>query len=125
MSPIDFEEVDGIVSKQCPKEPQLLMGLTGFQRNLLVVIEQLSDDQPNGVMIRQQLKQHHVDHGQLYQNLRELIEEGYINKWSLDGRTNMYRLTETGRTCVSVYSEWVADCSEDVKTGSIEEGMDL
>ena len=119
MSMSDFDDTDSTAYKQRPEEPQPPTELTGFQRDLLVVIERLSDGQPNGVEIRQQLEQYHdseVNHGRLYQNLRELIEEGCVEKRPLDGRTNMYRLTDTGRARMSVYGEWVADCFEDGET---------
>ena len=73
--------------------------------------------------IRQHLGQYHnskVNHGRLYQNLRKLIEEECVDKRSLDGRTNMYRLTETGRAWMSVYGKWVVDCFEDGETAPTE-----
>lgn len=119
MSMGDFDD-DSTVCKQHPEEPQPPTELTGFQRDLLVVIERLSGDRPNGVAVRQCLEQYHdseVNHGRLYQNLRELIDKGYVEKRPLDGRTNMYRPTETGRAWIAVYGEWVANCAADGGTG--------
>ena len=127
MSANDFDEIDSTACKQRPEEPQPPTELTGFQRDLLVVIGRLNDDQPNGVTIRQQLDQYHdpeVNHGRLYQNLRELVDEGCVEKRALDGRTNMYRLTETGRARMAAYGEWVAGCFADSETAAMkgEEG---
>jgi Fe2+ or Zn2+ uptake regulation protein len=116
MSLNDFDDSDSTACKQRPKKPQPPTELTGFQRDLLVVIERLNDSRPTGVEIRQHLEQYHdpeISPGRLYQNLRKLIEEGCVEKRALDGRTNMYRLTETGRVRMSVYGEWVANCFED------------
>ena len=123
MSVNDFDNADSTACKQRPEEPQTPTELTGFQRDLLVVIGCLSDNRLNEVTIRQQLEQYHdseANHGQLYQNLCELIEERYVEKRPLDRRTNMYRLTETGRVRMSVYGEWVADCFEDGETTATE-----
>ena len=122
MSLSDFDDTDSTAFEQ-PKEPQPPTELTGFQRDLLVVIEHLSGDRPNGVAVRQCLEQYHdseVNRGRLYQNLRELIDEGYVEKRPLDGRTNMYRLTEIGRAWLSVYQEWVVDCLADDETTRTE-----
>ncbi|WP_435079501.1 PadR family transcriptional regulator [Halococcus sp. AFM35] len=121
MSLSDFDDTDSTAFEQ-PGEPQPPTELMGFQRALLV-IERLSGDRPNGVAVRQCLEQYHdsdVNRGRLYQNLRELIDEGYVEKRPLDGRANMYRLTETGRAWVSVYRGWVADCFGDDETATTE-----
>ena len=121
MSLRDFDDTDSTACEQ-PEELQLPTELTGFQRALLV-IKRLSGDWTNGVAVRQYLEQYHdseINHGRLYQNLRELINEGYVEKRPLDERTNMYRLTETGRAWVSVYRGWVADCFRDDETATTE-----
>lgn len=120
MSLSDFDDTDSTACEQ-PEEPQPTE-LTGFQRDLLAV-ERLSGDRSNGVAVRQCLEQYHdseVNHGRLYQNLRELIDEEYVEKRPLDGRTNMYRPTETGRAWVSVRRERVADCFGDDETVTTE-----
>ena len=123
MSVNDVDDADSTICKQRPEQPQPPTELTGFQRDLLVVIERLSDDRPNGVALRQQLEQYHdpeVNHGRLYQNLRKLIEEGCVEKRPLDGRTNMYRLTDTGRARMAAYGEWVAGCFADSENAAMK-----
>nr|WP_303648662.1 helix-turn-helix transcriptional regulator [Haloarchaeobius litoreus] len=39
---------------------------------------------------------HEVNHGRLYQNLNRLVDDGLVAKDILDGRTNLYSLTDRG-----------------------------
>lgn len=111
---MNYEEIDNTGSGEKSVNPELHppTDLTGFQRDILVVTASLRGEQPNGVAIRTYLDQYHcpeVNHGRLYQNLRTLIEEGYVKKYPLDGRTNLYRLTETGRLQMRIYWEWIEE----------------
>ena len=121
---VNSDATDSTACKQCPEEPQPPTELTEFQRDLLIVIERLSDDRSSGVTIRRQLDQYHdseVNYGQLYQNLRKLIEEECIKKQPLDGGTNMcHRLTDFGRAQTAVYSKRVADCVEDSEIAAMK-----
>lgn len=114
---------DGVEGTEL-KKPQPPIELTGFQRNLLVVLEQLKDERAPGVAIKNKLGQYHeneVNHGRLYQNLSDLVNDGYVEKRPLDGRTNTYRLSETGREWLLVYSEWITKCIHDADTGQTED----
>jgi DNA-binding PadR family transcriptional regulator len=121
----EFDNPDSDASEGTgPKEPRPPTELTGFQRDLLVVLEYLKDERAPGVTIRNKLGRYHeneVNHGRLYQNLSELVDEGYVEKRPLDGRTNTYRLSETGRKWLLVYFEWIVRCiHDDDNTGQSE-----
>ena len=92
---------------------QPLAGLTGFQRDLLFVTTRLSDSDPNGQRIRSEIAEHYdaeINQGRLYQNLDALVEDGYMRKRPLDGRTNVYRLTDAGLARLKASHRWEAEC---------------
>jgi len=81
--------------------------LTGFQRDLLVVIAGL--EEPHGLAIKDELEEYYeseVNHGRLYPNLDELVEKGLVEKGQKDRRTNVYHLTQRGRRELSARQEW-------------------
>lgn len=93
-----------------PDEPQPLSDLTGFQRDLLFVIAHLDGENPNGVRIRRELREAYgdeINHGRLYQNLRELVNEGLVEKRPVDGRTNAYRVSATTREYLQAHAAWI------------------
>jgi DNA-binding PadR family transcriptional regulator len=84
--------------------------LTGFQRDLLYCIA--GADEPYGLGIKRKLEEYggtEVNHGRLYPNLDTLIEKGYVEKSSIDKRTNSYELTDAGRELLSERDEWEAE----------------
>lgn len=84
-----------------------MYGLTGFQRDLLFVLQGMSA--PNGQEIREALERtqgREVRHARLYANLDRLVEEGLVEKDRGDGRTNQYATTEAGRRTVRDRYEW-------------------
>ena len=84
--------------------------LTGFQRDLLFVIDGLDD--PNGQEIGAELEasqDREVLHGRLYGNLDTLVGEGLITKGERDGRTNRYTTTEAGEAAIAERYEWQAE----------------
>ena len=88
--------------------------LTGFQRDVLYCIA--GADEPYGLGIKRKLEEYgetEVHHGRLYPNLDTLIEKGYVEKSSIDKRTNSYELTETGRELLSERDEWEAEMLSD------------
>ena len=84
-----------------------MFDLTGFQRDILYCIA--GAETPSGPTIRQDLEEYHtgtVNHSRLYQNLSDLIEEGYLTKGSINDRTNRYQLTAAGRQLLADRQEW-------------------
>jgi hypothetical protein len=74
--------------------------LTGFQRDLLEVIQRLEGENIDiyGLAIKETLSEDYaeVNHSRLYANLDELAERGLVAKSELDKRTNEYHLTDAG-----------------------------
>ena len=84
--------------------------LTGFQRDLLVVIAGL--DEPHGLAIKEELEEYYeseVNHGRLYPNLDELVDKGLVKKGKKDRRTNAYYLTTRGERELDARQEWEAE----------------
>ncbi|MCU4742745.1 PadR family transcriptional regulator [Halobacteria archaeon AArc-m2/3/4] len=81
--------------------------LTGFQRDLMFVIAGM--ESPNGQEIKQELENsqgREILHGRLYANLDTLVEEGFVTKGELDGRTNRYSISERGRHAIAARYDW-------------------
>lgn len=81
--------------------------LTGFQRDLLVVIAGL--DEPNGLSIKAELEKYYekdINHGRLYPNLDKLVEKGLTEKGQKDKRTNLYALTKRGHRELEARETW-------------------
>jgi PadR family transcriptional regulator PadR len=81
--------------------------LTGFQRDLLVVIAGLDD--PHGLAIKDEIGEYYeneINHGRLYPNLDTLAEKGLVEKGQKDRRTNVYHLTQRGRRELDARREW-------------------
>jgi DNA-binding PadR family transcriptional regulator len=84
-----------------------LFQLTGFQRDLMYVIAALS--QPSGQTIKERLEDElgvETTHGRLYPNLDTLVNEGFVERGSLDRRTNYYVLSDAGRQALLERREW-------------------
>lgn len=81
--------------------------LTAFQRDILYVVGKLED--PHGLAIKQALEQYYnseVNHGRLYPNLDQLVEQELILKGEKDDRTNEYQLTDWAREQIQQRREW-------------------
>ncbi|WP_081927191.1 PadR family transcriptional regulator [Halobellus rufus] len=73
-------------------------GLTAFQRDILKAIA-FETGTPYGLAIKGRLENWYgeeINHGRLYPNLDELVEDGLIDKSEIDKRTNGYALTRYG-----------------------------
>jgi transcriptional regulator, PadR family len=84
--------------------------LTGFQRDLLYCIA--GTEESYGLGIKSELEQYggtEINHGRLYPNLDTLVDKGYLEKSSIDKRTNEYTLTDAGRALVAERHEWEAE----------------
>ena len=81
--------------------------LTGFQRDLLIVIAGL--DEPHGLAIKDEIEEYYeseINHGRLYPNLDTLVEKGLVEKGQRDRRTNTYVLTRRGDREIEARREW-------------------
>lgn len=81
--------------------------LTGFQRDLLYVIEGL--DEPHGLAVKDELENYYqkdIHHGRLYPNLDTLVDKGLVDKGERDKRTNFYTLTRRGSRDIEARTEW-------------------
>ncbi|WP_433632222.1 PadR family transcriptional regulator [Halomicrococcus sp. NG-SE-24] len=81
--------------------------LTGFQRDLLYVVNGLDD--PHGLAIKDELEDYYgteIHHGRLYPNLDTLVEKSLVEKGQVDRRTNYYTLTQRGRKEVEGRNNW-------------------
>ncbi len=93
--------------------------LTGFQRDLLIVIAGL--DEPNGLEIKSEVEEYYesaINHGRLYPNLDTLVERGLVEKTQQDERTNAYRLTEDGWDLLEERRDWEATYVEAMQEDS-------
>ncbi|WP_424019245.1 hypothetical protein ACOZ4N_07165 [Halorientalis pallida] len=96
-----------------PERLQDVTPLSGFQRDLLFVLSGLTDTRPSGSDISSELvavRSPETSHGQLYRNLRELQDKGFVARSPIDGRTYSYRPTEKARSCLRAYLKWGVDC---------------
>ena len=94
-------------------DPRPLTNLTGFKRDQLFVIRMLADRNPHGLVIKDALDRFYdedINQGRLYQNLGELVEEGYVEKHPLDGRTNAYRPSGLANRRLEEHYEWERRC---------------
>ena len=84
-----------------------MKNLTAFQRDLLYAIAGLDD--PHGLAIKDELEDYYeteIHHGRLYPNLDTLVDRDLVNKGEIDDRTNMYSLTDRGRSKIEARREW-------------------
>lgn len=84
-----------------------MQSLTAFQRDVLFVISDLGA--PKGLAIKSELQEYYdddVNHGRLYPNLDDLVEEGYVVKGQRDKRTNEYSLTDQGKDTITTRMAW-------------------
>jgi DNA-binding PadR family transcriptional regulator len=88
--------------------------LSAFQRDILLVLKRLenSDDDSYGLAIKRHLENRYdseVNHGRLYPNLDELIEQDLIERGQIAKRTNRYTLTEAGKELLLAHSQEIED----------------
>lgn len=93
--------------------PCPLTNLTAFKRDQLFVIKLLAAQNPNGRVIKDKLEHYYgeeINQGRLYQNLKELVEEGYVDKYPIDGRTNAYLPSTYANERLEEHHEWERYC---------------
>jgi len=80
--------------------------LTKFQELILSV---LAEESRYGLAIKRELQEYYaedVNHGRLYPNLNDLKELGLLEVEALDKRTNLYKITESGRRAMVSDLSW-------------------
>lgn len=79
--------------------------MTAFQRDALFA---LAAGETHGLGLKARLEGYHptVTTGRLYQSLGELVDDGFVAKEPVDGRTNAYALTAAGREAVEDRLAW-------------------
>ncbi|WP_114579236.1 PadR family transcriptional regulator [Saliphagus sp. LR7] len=99
----------------------MLVELTGFQRDLLVVLSGMETPSGSEIMsVVENEQDRSVLHGRLYPNLDDLVDEGYIEKGELDGRTNYYAITGEGYEKLQARYEWEQEHLEARSNGDNE-----
>ncbi len=81
--------------------------LTAIQRDLLFVVRGMSES--SGQRIKSELEEtqgRDLLAGRVYTNLNQLVECGYVEKGSKNGRTNEYSLTDAGREALRDRRYW-------------------
>lgn len=89
------------------------LDLTGFQRDLVVVIAGIGQTRPSGRTIRRALEtlwETEVNESRVYQNLTELRERELVASRPIDGRTKGYSVTTRGRSLLETYCAWSEQC---------------
>jgi DNA-binding PadR family transcriptional regulator len=86
--------------------PDVTPELTAFQQTILTV---LAEEARYGLAIKRELETYYdtdVNHGRLYPNLDDLVQEGLVEKSERDKRTNEYALTDAGYEALLADIEW-------------------
>lgn len=87
-----------------------LSDLTGFQRDLLVVIGSIGSTHGLGIKTAMDpVYDIDMSSGRIYSNLDQLRQKGLIEKSKVDGRTKSYEITQRGQRELAAYQEWIAD----------------
>ena len=84
-----------------------LKHLSAFQRDILYVVADL--DTPYGLEIKRGLEEYYdkdVNSGRVYQNLNTLVDQGCIEKSTIDKRTNAYTLTQKAVIAIKNRHHW-------------------
>jgi DNA-binding PadR family transcriptional regulator len=87
-----------------------MFDLTAFQRDLVYTIAGL--DESHGLGIKEEMERAYgeeINHGRLYPNLDSLIDEGLVEKGTIDKRTNSYTLTSRGQRAIEAREEWTSE----------------
>lgn len=96
-----------------PAQETQAADLSLFQQNILVT---LAAEPQHGLGVKSELERYYgkgVNHGRLYPNLDQLVELGYVDKGTLDKRTNLYSLTDQGQEIILEQLAWELDRLQD------------
>lgn len=116
MSDAHTQTTDETNHDETVREEPTWYDLRGFQRDILLVAAAVEHEElPKGLTLKRRLEDGYsdpVNHGRLYTNLDELEAEGLINRESVDGRTNAYRVTERARELLRGRRDQLVDVLE-------------
>lgn len=113
MSVNDYSDTADESTLDAPDGPRPLVDLTGFQRDVLFVLISLDGSNPSGTDVKDQLRETYgeaINHGRLYQNLRDLVDSGLVEKRPVDGRTNAYQVSPAARERLEAHTAWSECC---------------
>lgn len=100
--------------------------LTAFQRDLLYVIAGLDEDS-KGLAIKAKLEEYYeeeINHGRLYPSLDTLVDKGFVEKGTIDKRTNSYTLSPRGKREIKSRREWEAQQLNELLTVEVPSQSD-
>lgn len=88
--------------------------LSAFQRDILLVLMRLetAEEDSYGLAIKRRLEERYgsdVNHGRLYPNLDELIENDLVDRGQIDKRTNRYTPTDSGRSLLEAHGQAITE----------------
>lgn len=94
-------------------QTETIAGYTGFKRDLLYAIAAEGGtpdapvaERPYGLGIKRKVESWYgveVNHGRLYPNLDDLVDDGFVDADTHDKRTNAYALTDDGVEAIVAY----------------------
>lgn len=105
------EDEDELVCDTCHyvADPTPLHGLSAFQRDLLTAVAAI--EAGGTTDISSKLNDHYpqlVNQGRVYPNVQDLLDRGLLEQHEREFDTPEYSLTETGRTALHNYRQWIA-----------------
>jgi len=103
------------------------LDLSEFQQQVVKAIIEIEQrgGEPYGLGIKELLSERYneeVNHGRLYPNLDDLVEQGIIEKSELDKRTNAYESTPLARSMVAGEAEHMASLAGLEVTEAVTDG---
>jgi DNA-binding PadR family transcriptional regulator len=91
---------------------QAFFALNAFRKHCLLAIHTDESDRPHGLALKDTLEEWYdeeIHHGRLYPNLDTLRDKGFVEKGTLDKRTNYYALADDVADVLREYVAFVAE----------------
>lgn len=96
------------------RQPSHSVPFTDLSTFQVTVLAMLAREGPQyGLALRDDLEANtnmKIYGGKLYPNLDQLAEQDFIEKRTLDRRTNEYTLTDKGERVLHSFHTWLSDC---------------
>ena len=99
--------------------------LSGFQQEALLAVlelDRVEDELCYGLAIKEKLSDWYgeeINHGRMYPNLDDLVEQGLLDKSEVDKRTNQYELTKEAQRIIEARSADLAKRTDESKWASV------